>query len=49
MTGMTGRRMVDRKIVELLIGGMGLNAIGRSLHVAKRRIRALRERAKVQG
>jgi transposase len=41
--------MVDRKIVELLIGGMGLNAIGRSLHVAKRRIRALRERAKVQG
>lgn len=49
MTGMTRRRMVDRKIVELLIGGMGLNAIGRSLHVAKRRIRALRERAKVQG
>lgn len=45
MTVVTRRRMVDRKIVELLIGGTGINAIGRTLHVAKRRIRALRERA----
>jgi transposase len=41
--------MVDRKIVELLMGGTGINAIGRTLHVAKRRIRVLRERAREYG
>ena len=49
MSVATRRRMVDRKIVELLIGGTGVNAIGRTLHVAKRRIRALRERAIKRG
>jgi transposase len=37
--------MMDRKIVELLIGGTGINQIARSLHVGKRRIRKLRIRA----
>jgi transposase len=37
--------MVDRKIVELLMGGTGVNAIARQLKVSKRRIRALRESA----
>jgi transposase len=41
--------MMDRKIVEMLRSGEGVNQIGRSLHVAKRRIRALREQAMEQG
>lgn len=45
MTAATRRRMVERKIVELLICGTGVNAISRQLKVSKRRIRALRERA----
>lgn len=49
MTVVTRRRMVDRKIVELLINGVGINAIARGLHVAKRRIRELRRRAQEQG
>jgi transposase len=49
MTVVTRRRMVERKIIELLMNGTGVNAIGRTLHVAKRRIRALRERAKEYG
>ena len=46
MTAVTRRRLVDRKIVEMLMSGVGVNQISRSLHVAKRRIRVLRERAK---
>ena len=49
MTGLSRRRMMDRKIVEMLRSGEGVNQIGRSLHVAKRRIRALREQAMEQG
>jgi transposase len=49
MSGLSRRRMMDRKIVEMLIHGEGINHIGRSLHVAKRRIRALREKAMEQG
>ena len=49
MTGLSRRRMMDRKIVEMLRNGEGINQIGRSLHVAKRRIRALREQAMEQG
>ena len=33
MTRQTRRRLMDRKIVELLIGGMGVNAVTRALHV----------------
>lgn len=40
---------MDRKIVELLNGGSGVNEIARSLRVSKRRIRALRERAQEYG
>src|ERR1017187_4928500 len=49
MSKLTRRRMMDRKIVEMLIRGAGVNAIGRSLHVAKRGIRALREKAVTRG
>jgi len=40
---------MDRKIVELLIQGTGINEISRSLHVSKSRIRRLREQAKEHG
>ncbi|MBI4490516.1 MAG: transposase [Deltaproteobacteria bacterium] len=40
---------MDRKIVELLISGAGVNSISRTLHVSKRRIRRLREQAKEYG
>lgn len=40
---------MDRKIVELLIQGTGVNETARSLHIAKRRIRTLREKAKEYG
>jgi len=43
------RRLMDRKIVELLIGRAGVNSISRTLHVSKRRIRRLREQAKEYG
>jgi hypothetical protein len=49
MSKLTRRRMMDRKIVELLMSGVGVNEIGRNLHVAKRRIRALRDKAKKRG
>jgi transposase len=45
MTAVTRRRMVDRKIVELLRCGTGVNEIVRRLGVSKRRVRLLRERA----
>ena len=37
---------MDRKIVELLIQGTGVNEIARTLRIAKRRIRDVREKAK---
>lgn len=40
------RTLMDRKIVELLISGAGVNFISRTLHVSKRRVRRLREQAK---
>ncbi len=40
---------MDRKIVELLIQGTGVNEIGRNLRVSKSRIRRLREQAKEHG
>jgi hypothetical protein len=49
MSKLTRRRMMDRKIVELLMRGVGVNEIGRNLHVAKRRIRALRDKSKKRG
>lgn len=39
------KRIMDRKIVEFLIGGMSINQIARNLHVGKRRIRKLRAEA----
>jgi hypothetical protein len=41
MTEQTRRRIVDRKIVEMMMKGIGVNAIALHLHVAKRRIRGL--------
>lgn len=49
MTRNTRRRLVDRKIIELLISGKGVNAIRESMRVSKRRIRFLREKALAQG
>ena len=49
MTRQTRRQLVDRKIVELLVIGTGVNALMRNLHVSKRRIRALREKARAHG
>jgi hypothetical protein len=46
MTGWNRRRMRDGKSVERRINGLSLKRIARSWQVAKRRIRALRERAK---
>lgn len=43
------RRLMDRKIVELLMGGAGVSLISRALHVSKRRVRRLREQAKEYG
>ena len=40
---------MDRKIVEFLIQGKGINEIKRGLHVGGRRIRCLREKAKEYG
>jgi len=40
---------MDRKIVELLIQGTGVNEIARALRVAKRRIRILRDKAQECG
>jgi transposase len=41
--------MMDRKIVELLMGGGSVKHIARSLHVSKSRVRRLREQAKEYG
>jgi len=43
------KRRMDRKIVEMLRGGASVKGVARSLHVAKRRIRVVRERAQAQG
>lgn len=39
------KRMIDRKVVDFLIGRTGINKISRNLHVGKRRVRKLRARA----
>ena len=49
MTVVTRRRMMDRKIVEMLRSGAGVKSVARQLHVAKWRIRELREQAKACG
>lgn len=43
------RRHMDRKIVERLIQGEGINAIARVMQVGKKRVRTLCERAKEYG
>lgn len=40
---------MERKIVELLVGGAGVNHVTRMLHVSKTRVRRLREQAKEHG
>ena len=49
MTALTRRRMMDRKIVEMLMSGASVKRIARSLHVSKTRVRRLREQAKEHG
>jgi transposase len=49
MRGRSKRRMMDRKIVELLMGGASVKHIACSLHVSKTRVRRLREQAKEHG
>ncbi len=49
MTSHTRRRLMDRKIVEFLITGTGINEITRTLHVGKNRIRELRRKAEEAG
>ena len=49
MTSHTRRRLMDRKIIELLITGVGVNKLARTLHVGKNRIRALRRKAEEAG
>lgn len=46
MTQISRRRMMERKIVEMLVAGTGVNQIAGQLHVSKSRIRRLRELAK---
>lgn len=43
------RRLVDRKIVEAILGGKGTNALVRDLKVGKERIRRVREKAQEAG
>jgi hypothetical protein len=45
----TRKKLMERKIVELLISGKGVNKLSEQLHVCKRRIRNLREQAKIAG
>lgn len=40
---------MDRKIVEMLVSGAGVNLVGRTLHVGKARIRRLRQEAWERG
>lgn len=49
MTVVTRRRLMDRKIVEMLRAGAGVKAVARQLHAARWRIRELREQAKACG
>lgn len=45
MSQMTRRRLMDRKIVEMLRQGAAVKAIARSLHVSKKRVKELRRLA----
>src|SRR5580658_6886750 len=49
MTRTTRRRQMERKIVELLKGGAGVNQVVATLRISKVRVRRLRERAKDYG
>lgn len=49
MTRVSRRRQMERKIVEMLISGAGVNHVTRMLHVSKTRVRRLREQAKEHG
>ena len=49
MTRSTRRKQMDRKIVELLKGGAGVNQVVAALRVSKVRVRRLREQAKEYG
>src|SRR5476649_2041218 len=49
MTRATRRRQMERKIVELLKGGAGVNEVVAALRISKVRVRRLRERAKDYG
>ena len=49
MTRLTRRRQMDRKIVELLKSGCGVNQVVATLRVSKVRVRRLREQAKEYG
>jgi hypothetical protein len=49
MTGNSRRRLMDRKIVEQLISGKGINAICRDLMVGKNRLSHVREKAREYG
>jgi transposase len=42
MSEMTRRRLMERKIVEMLRQGMAVKAIARALHVSKKRVKQLR-------
>ena len=49
MTRSTRRNQMDRKIVELLKGGAGVNQVVAALRVSKVRVRRLREQAQYAG
>ena len=49
MTDRNRRRLMDRKIVEQLVSGKGLNAICRDLKVGKNRATHVREKAREYG
>lgn len=49
MITVTRRRLMERKIVEMLTHGMSVKAIARSLHVGKKRVRQLRRMALMHG
>jgi len=46
MTSRTRRRLMDRKIVELLLTGAGVNSVARDLRVGKKRVSILCKQAK---
>src|SRR3990172_3349895 len=49
MTQKTRRRLMERKIVELLVSGTGFNAVCRMFRMGRRRVAYIREMARVYG